>query len=309
MKIETLKDRIQKATEKIEKINGTLIRHNTQLTKKAKALTDRGIDLNNYNRYTQNSNDHDNYWELSEYESKLEDIANNNKKLAEASNTLTKLTEQLNNQLAKEESTNNLIPEVLNIFLENWKQKCITFYKDLATEYITLVGISHTEYLITLEELQLLTEKKYSWKSNCNIITQMYTSEETEDILNGNITEWKKIDVQREIRHRTIKSFVNSQCASDMAIVEKVIDNKVINTVTLNKILDDDVKIKKEMFINRIKEVIGDIKDLSRLTIGAKGDINGIAVGVKCNAKVETIGCGGYNTQCFHYRILVNSIK
>ena len=39
------------------------------------------------------------------------------------------------------------------------------------------------------------------------------------------------------------------------------------------------------------------------------GEINGIAEGEKGRAKVETIGAGGYNIQCYHFRVLVNKIE
>jgi len=71
----------------------------------------------------------------------------------------------------------------------------------------------------------------------------------------------------------------------------------------------NDVAIKKEMFINRIKEVTGDIKNLNGLNMGMNGEINGIAEGENGKAKVETIGAGGYNIQCYHFRVLVNEIK
>jgi len=309
MKIETLKDRIKKTEEKVAKINTTLERHKSQLNKKSSALTNKGINLENYDKYDREKIDHDTYWELCDYEHKLEDIENNEKKLKEACNSLTKLVEQLNNQIAKEKNTNNLIPEVLNIFLENWKQKCIEFYTTLANEYITLIAKEHTEYEITKEELDQLKKKKYNSRNGYYETVNMYNEEVTEKILSGNIKEYEKRSVLHEIRHRHIETFKSSHFASDIVIISKIIDHEEINYTILNNILDEDVKIKKEQFISRIKEVIGEIKDLTGLTISSQGEINGIAKGIKCNAKVETITVGGYNVQCFHYRVLVNTIK
>ena len=39
------------------------------------------------------------------------------------------------------------------------------------------------------------------------------------------------------------------------------------------------------------------------------GDINGIIVGTEGKAKIQTIGAGGYNIQCFHFRTLIHEIK
>ncbi|GCD12602.1 hypothetical protein [Clostridium tagluense] len=310
MKIETIKERIKMSKTKLEKINGTLERHNKQLLKKSKALIDIGIDLKNYDKYDRKVITSEAYWDVCDYESKLKDIENNAKKIREVNVTLAKLQEQLENQLAKEIETNNLIPEVLNVFLENWKQKCITFYNELATEYITLVSKEYTEYAITLEELKEFKMEIRNKETRRYEMVNKYSDEEVEKILSVEISEYKRAEIKRTIRYRYIQKFKDSHFASDMAVLEKIIEHhETINNIMLNKILDYDVKMKKETFISRIKEVIGEIKDLSGLNISSKGEINGIAKGLKANAKVETISAGGYAVQCWHYRVLVNTIK
>lgn len=304
MKIETLKDRIKKAEEKLTKINGTLERHQKQLEKKAKVLTDQGIDLNNYDRY--NHRQTQLYWDICDYDSKLEDIKNNEKKIEEVNKTLSSLKEQLENQLVKESETESLIPEVLNIFLENWKQKCFEFYIDLANEYIE---VTNKEYEITKEELEKLETTEYNWKSGSSKKVRKYSDEKIQEILSIDCTEYNKRRVKAEIQDRNIRQFRNNHFASDIMVIDSIIDFVEINNTTLNKILDEEVKDKKEMFITRIKQVIGEIKDLTGLRIGNNGELNGIAIGVKCNAKVETITAGGWNIQCYHFRVLVNTIK
>jgi hypothetical protein len=49
-------------------------------------------------------------------------------------------------------------------------------------------------------------------------------------------------------------------------------------------------------------------KEELELRIDSIGEINGIIQGTISNAKVRTITAGGYNIQCFHYRVLVNKI-
>ena len=51
------------------------------------------------------------------------------------------------------------------------------------------------------------------------------------------------------------------------------------------------------------------ITDAAALYIGPEGDINGIIVGTEGKAKIQTIGAGGYNIQCFHFRTLIHEIK
>lgn len=56
---------------------------------------------------------------------------------------------------------------------------------------------------------------------------------------------------------------------------------------------------------NRVKDITGDIIDASDIRWGGKA-LNGWIKGKNGNARVETIGAGGYNIQRFHLRVLVH---
>jgi hypothetical protein len=305
MKIETLKEKIKNTEDKINKLNSTLERHRNQLTKKSTLLIEKGIDLQNYNKYDKKKIDEDTYWQLCEYEREQEDIDNNLKKIRIATKTLEELNEKLENQLAKDKEYDDIIPESLNIFLNNWKKGCIEYYTNLANEYLEVVL---KEYEITKEELELLTEKCYISKLGTYKMVRMYTDEEINKIL-SNISDKNDYYIKYSIKERHKRDFINKHMKGDMVVVLKITESDIINHDKLEKIVSYDVKVKREMFIDKIMAVIGTIKDLSGLKIGANGELNGIAIGVKCNAKVETIIAGGYNIQCEHFRVLVNTVK
>ena len=73
-----------------------------------------------------------------------------------------------------------------------------------------------------------------------------------------------------------------------------------------------DIAIEKDRkyddLINRVIAITGPITDASGLYVGLKGDLDGQVVGEKGIAHVQTIGAGGYNIQCYHYRTLVKKI-
>lgn len=78
----------------------------------------------------------------------------------------------------------------------------------------------------------------------------------------------------------------------------------------LNKLLTQEKQYKYEDLCHRISEVVGEIEDVSNLSIGNQnGELNGIVKGTKGTARVETIGAGGYAVQIFHYRVLVHKLK
>lgn len=77
----------------------------------------------------------------------------------------------------------------------------------------------------------------------------------------------------------------------------------------LTKELDDEANRKYDFIIERTNAIVGTITDASGLTIGAKQDLNGFIIGTNGVAKVETIGAGGYNIQCYHFRTLIHRKK
>ena len=83
-----------------------------------------------------------------------------------------------------------------------------------------------------------------------------------------------------------------------------------VNTDELTKYLKAEKDRKYQDLVKRITSITGDIVDAKGLYIGNKnGEINGIVVGEKARARVETISAGGYNIQCFHYRVLVHEVR
>lgn len=77
----------------------------------------------------------------------------------------------------------------------------------------------------------------------------------------------------------------------------------------LNKLerdLTQEWNRKYDFIIERTNEIVGKITDATNLKVGAKSDLNGYIIGTKGTAKVQTIGAGGYNIQCFHFRTLIN---
>ena len=74
----------------------------------------------------------------------------------------------------------------------------------------------------------------------------------------------------------------------------------------LQRDLDEEANRKYDFIIDRTTAITGKITDASGLSIGAKHDLNGYITGEKGTAKVQTIGAGGHNIQCFHFRTLIN---
>lgn len=105
-------------------------------------------------------------------------------------------------------------------------------------------------------------------------------------------------------------------------IVRDVYDSYSTNYVDekrLDKILEREATAKYKDLVKRISDIVGNIEDVSNLSIGRQyGELNGIVKGDKGKAKVFTVGAGGENTdiivnsrhgQVYHYRVLVKPVK
>lgn len=79
-----------------------------------------------------------------------------------------------------------------------------------------------------------------------------------------------------------------------------------INYELLDKDLNREVELKYDDLVERTNAIVGEITDAGGLRVGEKGDLNGTIKGTRGNASVTTVGAGGYNIQCFHFRTLIN---
>jgi len=65
--------------------------------------------------------------------------------------------------------------------------------------------------------------------------------------------------------------------------------------------------------INRVSEITGTFTDCKGLHLDSDNSgyaiINGIVIGEKGKAKIESIGAGGYNIQRYHIRVLVKEVR
>ena len=74
-------------------------------------------------------------------------------------------------------------------------------------------------------------------------------------------------------------------------------------------IITNERKRKLASLIAKIEKKAGKIVDARALSVGVDGNLNGVVIGDKASVRINTIYAGGYNIQCFHFRVLVKEIK
>lgn len=217
--------------------------------------------------------------------------------LGEARNTLANYQVQLEkvDNFAKEEKVSAIWD-----FLCDWENKAYNWYLENAKKYFELTRdydankqAFEKDYLENHTEPSKDDTRAYrEWNNTKRYYTRAWEENYYQPIneLTKNITNCK------------------GRYENDMYRNYVYYDYSV-NTDELAKYLKDEKDRKYQDLVKRITSITGDIVDAAGLYIGNKdGEINGIVVGEKASAKVQTISASG-PVQCFHYRVLVHEVR
>lgn len=280
-KIQTLTEKVTKAQETVEKRKGTIERHKKQLDKKLAKVAKYGATLENIEEKKKEYHGTDINWDMYEVTSKLEDIKGAEKKLAEAERILANWEEKLEIEQNKDNFINENAPQIILDFLEDWKQQAYEWYVKRYADFQV--------YKVKLRKEQEEAEAELGMRSG------FPPNKEQRKILEEKKLDWKSV------RSRL------ANFAGQGVLKMCEYRNEEERLAWLNNMLEKEKKAKLLDLINRITAVVGIITDAKDLKVKG-GDLNGIIIGEKGKAKVNTIGAGGWNIQCFHYRVLITEM-
>ena len=237
-------------------------------------------------------------WEINPYYYSECDLKYALRDLEEAQKGLADYKAQLSVEHEKAQSRN--VPAILK-FLEGWKKRVFAFYDaDLREAF---------EEKARVRQLARELEKQCYGTPEYEAAHKAYEEASHANYAKHNgyfrdlTPEEKKLPKYRYAYHVKIRDgeweylrhyFLSTYEES----VEK-----------LQKELDEEAKRKYDFIVERATAITGKITDASGLQVGAKDDLNGYIIGERGTAKVQTIGAGGYNIQCFHFRTLINELK
>lgn len=282
--IEFLNERISKAQEKIEKKENTIVKKSALIEKKL-ALIEKTAD------------EHERRWLDYDVRSLTEDIERGKKEISEIRASLDKYIEQKNAELEKAASRN--VPAIIN-FLENWKRRMFDYY-NLGLEPCYKMKAELKALVLNLRNYRYCTDEYEEALKPYSLLKDEYdekTCGTFEDV--EFINRWGKPDKKRvKVTEGEWEYLRPYDCY----------DSYEQGAAKLNADLRDEANRKYDFIIERVNAICGKITDASGLKVGAKGDLNGNIIGERGTAHVQTIGAGGYNIQCFHFRTLVHEVK
>lgn len=273
---EQLQDRIQKTNIKIEKIEKRIKKWQDAQCEKAflKAdgwLLNMGRDREYlWNEYIKNCN-----WELDHAVQDLHD----------AQLTLEKYQNMLNLELAKDNEFENNRIQVIWEFLLN--------YKEQVAEYIrNNMEVLNAYYQVNSDMCNWHNHNAYKVHSG------EMTKEYYDEVYNALRKREKEL---KEGIHPYTHQVATRDWTSDDR--EYHVDEEKLETILLK-----DCKARYFQLVKEVTQYTGIITDAQGLKIKA-GELNGIIIGEKGKAKVQTFSAGGWNIQCFHYRTRVDAVK
>lgn len=232
------------------------------------------------------------------------DIKSATEKLAEAREILGNWKAKLDERISTDAYLEANAPEILKTFLEGWKQQAIVYYREKRVRFLKFRSdLRQREREARLEALNALPELERQ--------REILKGRELSDYDLANLWPRKAVDAfleERGLGYRQIqKKLAETGDAVTFRLVE--IRDEAEREAWLEKEMEAEKRAKLLDLIARINKVVGTITDASGLYIGNNGEINGIILGTEGKAKVETIGAGGYNIQCFHFRTLIHEFK
>lgn len=197
--------------------------------------------------------------------------------------------------------------EAIENLLNQWKLGAYEFYSPLLEEEIRLVA-NIKRCTSEIDSFDLVNYDPVHKKMERHRILN-----EGKEVTDKSRAEYHEINKEMQKVLKKREKFVNAyeEARREYSkFYQEKASSIIWSSITpLSKAIDREVASKKLKLLNQIEKKIGAIVDASNLYFGYDDGINGIIIGEKGKARVETIYAGGYNIQCLHFRVLVKPIK
>ena len=310
MTIEQLQEKRDKAQEKYDKKLNIIEKHKAKKQKLADKLTAKDIPLDANVYEIKDKYGYDVFDMLYDYQGMDGTIKDATRNANEAYVVLNNWERKLQQEISNMEYINEYCPQVIRDFLDAWEIRTVEWYKRRYERFV--------EFKKSLEKDEIEVGKKVI----CEFGTDKAKADFLEAYNRGDMkTCWECIhnrnfDIRKQMNSALKEARLDYSGKKEqesffgqMVLMMHTYRKDEERNEWLCKEIAQDKKRKMIDFVRRIEKIVGTIEDVSYLLISPQGDIDGLVIGDKGKAKVNTISAGGWNIQCFHYRVLVKKVK
>ena len=310
---EELKIKLDASQEKVDKRLNLITKTCNKLDLDANSILEKFKEIKDYMSYTQlekaldiETEDVDDYRDAEgNWTEKCEEVDERNSKILSLLDSLYKLKELeqvRDNWKAKYDAkvAEDNVEKVAVIwdFLTEWESKCIEWYKNNAKRYFELSQTfpeDYEQYKMEYDETHVKPDDSdYSAKKRYDNFRRAYLNQYKENYFSTIPA------LTREITHIQY-DYKDGRRGEAL--------NYRIDEEKLNKVISQEKERKYKDLVARVQSVVGTITNAANLHIGNQnGELNGYIEGTNGKCSVETISAGGYNIQCFHYRVLIHKL-
>lgn len=195
--------------------------------------------------------------------------------------------------------------KAINEYLATWKETCWRYYSDMLDKFYG-----------ELPRIQELKRQLRSYKYGTtpksvhdDITTELgvfYRKLERKKVVPGDYKHGYGTPYWVTGEYYPIAEFLNKS----MNTKTNEFPSRSTVEALIQSTLDGEVAAKYDMIVERATQKVGKVVDASGLYVADTGELNGYVKGeTGKKVKITTIGAGGYNIQCFHFRVLVKEVK
>ena len=294
--IKSISERIEHSKKKFEEARAAILEANPEMLKKLEKIEKKPNTA---------------YGKIGDYEYTLnlerafyslpKEIEKTNKKLEE----LNKEIDQLKSRLSRHFNLRDNLPEQFHEALLHVRKEifdCFTRQKNATIKANEDIISKPMDYVIRnnpdynrRKHVLYVDWIKAVGKDDCKHRTD---EEWLEELKKNGISKYS---------YQNIDSYFREKSSSIVYESERIIKGqKSRNIEAETNAYFEEVKCR---FIDEIARYCDEILSVEVATLGADGSINGVIRASNGDFSIKTIGAGGYNIQCFHYRVIIHKIS
>lgn len=286
-------EKVEASKQKIEKIKATIERHQKALAK----LENKLLELQK--QPPSDDLTREIYFAECDIKYKKEDIRANEAKLEESRRLLRDRERSYNKSLEEDRIVEQNTPQIIKDYLEKWKADAFDWYlrryaafqdfkEKLRTDEIEI----RNKAIAECEEYARYRGREMSYHEYIN----MYPHRPVDEMLKEAKLDYSSVQKRKK---EFAGAVVLKMCEQHSAPDREAWLKKYLEAEKREMILD---------LVSRLREHVGTITDATGLHMGYTG-VEGLIIGDKGKAKLQSIGAGGYNVQCWHVRVLIHPVK